>query len=160
MEEDKVAILMDSLSLISKIESGNIKQSWRRHIDQLQAQIILRYIPDHSGIPFNERADQLAGEAAPVGDLIREPADIMADLKAKAKFRENQRQDEFWSTIRMKERKIKYGDGARVRVRGRDHCLYNQLQMGVLTKSSLRKVIEGGGPELTAGALAPLMTHR
>ncbi len=86
----------------------------------------------------------------------------MADLKAKAKFWENQQQDEFWSTIRMKERKIKYGDGARVRVRGRDCCpyMYNQLQMGFLTKSSLRKVIEGGGPELTAGALAPLMAHR
>ncbi len=32
--------------------------------------------------------------------------------------------------------------------------------MGVLTKSSLQKVIEGGGPELTVGDIAPLMhTH-
>ena len=157
---DKVAILTDSLSLVSKVESGMIRKSWLKHMNRIRAFIILAYIPGHCGIPFNERADQLAGDAQPVGNLQREPSDIMAVLKSQTTQMEITRQSQYWSTQRLKDRNRKYGEGAKLKVRGRQRYLHNQLELGVLTKASLRKVIEGGGPELIAGAITPLASTR
>ena len=41
---DKVAILTDSLSLISKVESGMVKKSWLEYMKNNKAIIVLPYI--------------------------------------------------------------------------------------------------------------------
>ena len=68
---DKVAILTDSLSLVSKVESGMVKKPWLEYFKKIKAIVILAYIPSHCGIPVNERADQLARNAVPIGELRR-----------------------------------------------------------------------------------------
>ena len=122
--------------------------------------MIMAYIPGHCGIPFNERADQLAGDAEPIGELSREPADVMSNLKAQTIEMEIRRQSGYWSTTRLRERNRKYGDGAKLKVRGRNRYLCNQMELGVLAKANLKKVIEGGGPERLAGAITPLTPDR
>ncbi len=96
--EDKTIILTDSLSLVNKMEGGMIKKSWTEHIKKIKSAMHITYIPGHAGIPFNEKADQLAGEALPIGVLDMEPADITAALKKEAKKREIQIQQQYWST--------------------------------------------------------------
>ncbi len=113
----------------------------------MKAAVLLTYIPGHCGIPFLERADQLAGEAVPFGELRREPADVMAELRYQRKARVTEDKELSWSHARLAERGWKYGDGARQRVRGRSHYLFNQDQLGVLTRSSLRELLRRGGPE-------------
>ena len=71
--------------MVSKIDSGFLRNPLARVTDRIKANVIVRYIPGHSRIPFNERADHLAGDAVPMRNLKREMADIMADLRLKAR---------------------------------------------------------------------------
>jgi hypothetical protein len=53
-----------------------------------------------------------------------------------------------YSRERLKEGGWQAGDAAKSWLRGNDRRLVNQHVLGVLTKSTLMKIQEGGGPEL------------
>ena len=73
---------------------------------------MVTYVPGHSGILFNERANKLAGEAKPFGELIRTPADVMAELEVRARKEENLVQSKIFSVQRLTENGWTRGDGA------------------------------------------------
>jgi hypothetical protein len=54
---DHVVILTDSLSLVSKLQSGGVKKVWLPLLDTISALTEIIYIPGHAGIHFNERSD-------------------------------------------------------------------------------------------------------
>ena len=60
---EKVAILTDSLSLVSRIEAGMVLNEWVDHLTRIPADVTVTYTPGHCGIKFNEKADRLAGNA-------------------------------------------------------------------------------------------------
>ncbi len=101
----------------------------------------------------------MAGDAEPFRELSREPAAVIANLKAQNIEKGIRRQSEYWSTSRLRERNREERDGDKIRIRGKQRYLYNQMELGVLSKANLRKVIEGGGPERLAGAIT-LTPHR
>ena len=144
-EQDSVIVLTDSLSLVSRLEQGKVQDTWRPIIDQIEADVVAAYIPGHSGIKFNERADHLAGIAEPFGELVRSPADVLAEVKRKIEEQERKEQEEYWTVQRLQERGWKYGGGSRMTVRGRNRALVCQRELGVLTKGVLRQLIERGG---------------
>ena len=72
-------------------------------------------------------------------------------MKAQTIQLEINRQSTFWS-----ERNRKYGDGARLEVRGRQRCLHNKLGLRVLMRACLRKVIKGRGSEQIARIITTL----
>ncbi len=107
--EDNAIILTDSLSLVSKMVGGKLKEGWERLIQKIQGRLTISYIPGHAGIPFNERADKLAGEATPIGMQTRSPADVTAAATMQYHEREERNMLDHWSVVRLKDRGWKRG---------------------------------------------------
>ena len=61
---------------------------------------------------------------------------------------EMRQQQGHWSTERLMERGWNYGDGAKCQLRGTMRATVNQHELGVISKATLRRILEGGGPEL------------
>ena len=134
---DRVVILTDSLSLVSKIENGLIRVKWVDTIRDIAASVTVCYIPGHSGLKWNERADKLAGSAEPIGLLHRTPSDVLNDIKHNIREREKAEQKKLWTVERLEQRGRQYGEGGSVSERGRRRVIFNQHELGVLTRSSL-----------------------
>jgi hypothetical protein len=62
--------------------------------------------------------------------------------------RASDNQLQFWSTQRLVENGWEYEDGRNVMERGWDRMIYNQREFGVLTKDTLRCIIEQQAPLL------------
>jgi len=96
-------------------------------------------------LPWNERADTLAGGAYPIGELVRTPRDIIGEIKQRTKEQARVEQRTMWSVQRLEERGRKYGEGALVTARGRMKTVLNQHEMGVITKKTLQHILRGKG---------------
>ena len=132
--------------LVSNIESHKVMKEWQNLLDVIEAEVTICYIPGHSDLTWNEEADRLAGLAVPLGMLQRTPSDIVAEVKHNVILKEREEQDQSWSVMRLKEKGYKYGGGASVSVRGRERAVFNQPELGVLTKNTLRRLLGGEGP--------------
>jgi hypothetical protein len=79
LDNDRIAILTDSLSLVSTLEKGLLLESWW-DVAMTKVKLRVAYIPGHRGISFNERADMLAGEAEAFGELTRTPGYVLLEI--------------------------------------------------------------------------------
>ncbi len=79
--------------------------------------------------------------------LWREPADVMCEIGRRIRQEDEREQLEYWSAERLQERGWQHGSGARVQLGGWERGRYTQRETGVLMKSTLRRLIEGGGSE-------------
>ena len=145
--EEKVVILTDSLSLVTRLEKGLVKRLWGEILAGLSCIVTVTYIPGHCGISFNERADRLAGKAEPFEELIRTPDDVLAELRSRHAQSIQEKEGIAWSVERLLERGWHLGDGRDIRLRGLDRVTHNQIELGVLSSGTLRRLLEGGGPE-------------
>ena len=125
-----------------------MKDAWIPLISSIKGLFTSVYIPGHCGISFNVRADELAGNAVPVADLLLTPSDVISRVRETLTYEEINQQQERWVTQRLMERGWKYGDAARSRIRGKDRRLSNQHELGVVSKYTLQAILEGGGPEV------------
>ena len=91
--------------------------------------------------------DILKGLAEPIGDLVRSPGDVTSEI-ARCLDGEEMRQQGHWSTERLMERGWNYVDGAKCQLRGTMRGIVNQHELGVISKATLRRILEGGGPKL------------
>jgi hypothetical protein len=57
--------------------------TWWDSIRVVKAHIVCVYVPGHSEITYNEKADKLAGEATVCGDLVHEPDDAIKEMEAR-----------------------------------------------------------------------------
>jgi hypothetical protein len=78
--DDRVAVLTDSLRIVSKLEKNMLLSTWWDSINDIKAHIIFAYVPGLSGITYNEKADKLAGEATVFGDLVHEPDAVVKEM--------------------------------------------------------------------------------
>jgi ribonuclease HI len=97
--DDRVAVLTDSLSIVSRLEKHMMMSTWWDSIRVVKAHIICVYVPGHSGITYNEKADKLAGEATVFGDLVHEPDDVIKEMEARLIEQESAVQQESWSVV-------------------------------------------------------------
>ena len=58
-------------------------------IRTVKSQVMVKYVPGHSGVLFNEQADKLAGETERFSELIRTPTDVIAELDVRTQEEEN-----------------------------------------------------------------------
>jgi hypothetical protein len=70
-DSNRSVILTDSMSIVSKIQRMTIKKTIPDFQISYTSEAAPRsmYIPGHTGIRYNERADRLAGGAVPFGNL-------------------------------------------------------------------------------------------
>ena len=153
LASERIAILTDSLSMVMRLEKGLCRQSWITSLDKIEASITVTYIPGHCGIRYNERADKLAGCADVFGELIPTPGDVMAAMEARLLEEELEDQETRWSVERLQERGWHLGDGSQIELRGAARSRFNQMELGVLTRGNLRRLLEGGRPEQQPGSL-------
>ena len=66
---------------------------------------------------------------------------------------EMQKQQEVWSVERLCEMGQGYGSGRLVGLRGASRAINTQRTLGVMTEKTLKRVVEGGGPEQQPGSL-------
>ena len=57
--EDGAIVLTDSLSLVSRLQAGKVKDSWVHLIDKFNAPFKTVYTPGNAGITYNDAADHL-----------------------------------------------------------------------------------------------------
>ena len=95
---DRTYLLTDSLSLISKIQAGRIKENWVLLFRGIKGHFVSVYVPGHCGISFNSKADRLAGQAEPLGYLIRSPSDVITEIARQLDEEDVVRQQQHWST--------------------------------------------------------------
>jgi len=139
--KDNVTIFTDSLSIVQKLENHCIRKDWLPILESIETSVTVCYIPGHSGLVWNEKADELAGIARPFGLLKHTAGDVMSELKHKTKESELIEQRKFWSVQRLEERGRKYGDGSQMTTRGRMRSHVNQQELGVITKRTLQKLL-------------------
>jgi hypothetical protein len=99
-------------------------------------------VPGHSGITYNEKSDKQAGEATVFWDLVHEPDDVIKEMEARLNEQENAVPQELWSVQRLIERGWSRGDGRKSVDNGWERSLVNQVELGVLSRSTLRRLIE------------------
>jgi hypothetical protein len=133
------------------LEKNMMMSTWWDSIRVVKAHIVCVYVPGRSGITYIEKADKLAGEATVFGDLVHEPDDVIKETRIIEQ--ESAVQQESWSVKRLVERGWNRGDGRKSVGRGWENSLVNQVELGVLSRSTLRKLIEGGGPGLQPASL-------
>ena len=65
---ESAIILTDSMSTLEKIRKACLHAEWKRAIEQSKlTRVVWIFCPGHAGVRGNERADELAGQAA-LGD--------------------------------------------------------------------------------------------
>jgi ribonuclease HI len=79
----RMAILTDSLSIVTRLEQNMMLSTWCDSIKDVKAHIVCVYVPGHSGITYNGKADKLAGEATVFGDQVHEPDDVIKEMEAR-----------------------------------------------------------------------------
>jgi hypothetical protein len=147
-ESDLAVILTDSLSLVSKLQSGQVKKVWLPVLDTISARTEIMYIPGHAGIRFNERADKLARAAEAFGDLELTDGDIIRVL-TEAIIGKKEEEESTFSMTRLGERGIVRGEGAQVTLRGDIRRISTQLLTGAMSMAGLKsllEMLEGRGP--------------
>ena len=145
---DYAMILTDSLSLVSRLQHGMVMGIWIPIIRRISARIELVYIPGHAGIKLNEKADKLAGKAEPFGDLVKTPSDVIRTIVEETIAHYGELPAS-WALERLRDRDIAWGDGSKIRLRGRQKNINTQLLMGLITPATLRTLLdmfEGRGP--------------
>ena len=129
------AILTASMNLLQKVESGMGCPDWHTAIRSLWLQRLLWiYSPGHAGISGNERADRLASTADVTSDLQLGRAEVLRGLRNFL----NMGRPEHHSTDCLKERGVEKGSGRHSTLQGRERSLFNQANIGTVSRASLR----------------------
>ena len=142
---DRVALLTDSKSLVLKLKSGLVKESWVALLDNMKSTLHIAYIPGHAGIRYNEAADHLAGIAEPVGAIKLNYNDISNRLRDEI----NSNVPEYktwWSLKRLKDSGLQFGDAAKFATRRNETKFKTQSNMGLVTLSTLHEILRKGWP--------------
>ena len=155
--EDSVIVLTDSLSLVSRLQTGKIKDSWVDLIDKINEPFKTVYIPGHAGITYNEAADHLVGKAHPMGSITFLPSDKSNRLNEKMALCCKPAQT-WWSLNLLKEHGVKFGDGAKEKTRQAATKINRQKLMGVVSLHVLSQYSGGEGQRAAVPDMASTTT--
>jgi hypothetical protein len=148
--DHRVAVLTDSLIMVSRLEKNMMTSTWWDSIKNDKAPILFVYVPSHSDITYNEKVDKLAGEASVFVNLVHEPDDVINEMEARLNEQGNTVQ-QGGSVQRLIESGWSCGDCRKSVEKGWERSLGNQVEHG----STLRRVIKGVGPGHQPASLLP-----
>ena len=78
-------ILSDSLNMIQKVKTGDVRREWVESLERAKIRVSLRkltliFVPGHAGVEGNERANQLASLTTTTDGQPMDRADILIAL--------------------------------------------------------------------------------
>ena len=146
-EDRDILILTDSMNLLQKVESGMGCPDWHTAMHSLQLQRLLWiYCPGHAGVSGNERADRLASTADITSGLQLGRAEVLRGLR---NFLSTDK-PEHHSTDRLKERGVEKGSGRHSTLQGRERSVFNQTNIGTVSRATLGRLLRDGAERVWA----------
>ena len=140
-------ILTDSMNLLQKVESGMGCPDWHTAMHSLRLQRLLWiYCPGHAGVSGNERADRLASTADITSGLQLGRAEVLRGLR---NFLSTDK-PEHHSTDRLKERGVEKGSGRHSTLQGRERAVFNQTNIGTVSRATLGRLLRDGAERVWA----------
>ena len=140
-------ILTDSMNLLQKVESGMGCPDWHTAMHSLRLQRLLWiYCPGHTGVSGNERADRLSSTADITSGLQLGRAEVLRGLRNFL----NTDKPEHHSIGRLKERGVEKGSGGHSTLRGRQRSVFNQANIGTVSRATLERLLRDGAERVWA----------
>ena len=140
-------ILTDSMNLLQNVESGMGCPDWHTAMHSLRLQRLLWiYCPGHAGVSGNERADRLASTADITSGLQLGRAEVLRGLR---NFLSTDK-PEHHSIDRLKERGVEKGSGRHSTLQGRERSVFNQTNIGTVSRSTLGRLLRDGAERVWA----------
>ena len=112
---------------------------------QLQ-RLLWMYSPGHAGVSRNEQADRLAGTADIKSGLQLGRAEALRGLRNFL----NMDRPEHHSIDRLKERGVEKGRGRHSTLQGRERSLFNQANIGTVSRATFGRLLRVGVERLLA----------
>ena len=132
-------ILTDSMSLLQKVQKGTIHSEWAHALRKINlGKITWMYCPGHAGVKGNERADRLAGSATVTTGLTLGRSEVLRQLR---NILRAQSPPQHHSIDRLAERGIERGSGRWSKLRDRQKAIFNQTNIGTISKATLGKLL-------------------
>ena len=136
-----------SMNLLQKVESGMGCPDWHTAMHSLQLQRLLWiYCPGHAGVSGNERADRLASTADITSGLQLGRAEVLRGLR---NFLSTDK-PEHHSIDRLKERGVEKGSGRHSTLKGRERSVFNQANIGTVSRATLGRLLRDGAERVWA----------
>ena len=140
-------ILTDSMNLLQKVESGMGCPDWHTAMQGLRLQRLLWiYCPGHAGVSGNERADRLASTADITSGLQLGRTEVLRGLR---NFLSTDK-PEHHSIDRLKERGVEKGSGPHSTLQGRERSVFNQTNIGTVSRATLGRLLRDGAERVWA----------
>ena len=138
-------ILTDSMNLLQKVETGMGCPDWHTALHSLRLQRLLWiYCPGHAGVSGNERSDRLASTADITSGLQFGRAEVLRGLRNFL----NMDRPEHHSIDRLKERGAEKGSGRRSFLHGRKRSVFNQTNIGTVSRATLVRLLRDGAERM------------
>ena len=135
------------MNLLQKVESGMGCPDWHTAMHSLRLQRLLWiYCPRHAGVSGNERADRLASTADITSGLQFGRAEVLRGLR---NFLSTDK-PEHHITDRLKERGVEKGSGRHSTLQGRERSLFNQANIGTVSRATLGRLLRDGAERVWA----------
>ena len=104
------------------------------------------YCPGHAGVSGNERADRLASTADITSGLQLGRAEVLRGLR---NFLSTEK-PEHHSIDRLKERGVEKGSGRHSTLQGRERSVFNQTNIGTVSRATLGRLLRDGAERVWA----------
>ena len=132
---------------VPKVESGMGCPNWHTAMHSLPLQRLLWiYCPGHAGVSGNERADRLASTADITSGLQLGRAEVLRGLR---NFLSTDK-SEHHSIDRLKERGVEKGSGRHSTLQGRERSVFNQTNIGTVSRATLGRLLRDGAERVWA----------
>ena len=136
-----VVVLSDCMNLLRKVKSGLGSPDWHLAMQDIQLEkLVWIYCPGHAGVRGNERADSLARKAAITRGLRLGKSEVLGRLRRRLQVQSQAH----YIIERLEERGIGRGSARRSTLKGRDRAIFNQTNIGHVSKETLRTLLKDG----------------
>ena len=104
------------------------------------------YCPGHAGVSKNERVDRLTSTADITSGLQLGRAEVLRGLRNFL----NTDKPEHHSIDRLKERGVEKGSGRHSTLQGRERSVFNQANIGTVSRATLGRMLRDGAERVLA----------
>ena len=137
----RAIILTDSMRLLLKVKSGMRSPDWNvSMVDIHLRKLLWVYCPEYAGMKGNDRAKRLAGKATLTSGLLLGRSEVLRSLRHYLRAKSQGHH----TTDRLEERGVERRSARRSSLKGRERAVFNQTNIGTVSKAILGKRLRDG----------------